>query len=57
METGVYSDKNNNKMPPIPPARQVGRNRQVDETTLSPEEARKLEVRRAYNRKSAAQGM
>jgi len=39
-----------------PPAQNVGRKRMIDESTLSPEEARKLEERRAYNRQCAAQG-
>lgn len=39
-----------------PPAQNVGRKRMIDESILSPEEARKLEERRAYNRQCAAQG-
>jgi len=40
----------------IPPARQVGRKRSIDESSLTPEEKLKLERRRAYNRQSAQQG-
>jgi len=41
----------------VPPAKNVGRKRTIDESTLNPEEARKLETRRAYNRQCAAKGM
>lgn len=34
----------------------AGRKRTIDETKLDPEEARKLESRRAYNRQCAAKG-
>ena len=40
----------------VPPAKNVGRKRTIDESTLNPEEARKLETRRAYNRQCAAKG-
>jgi len=40
----------------IPPAKNVGRKRMVDETTLTPEEAEQLEAKRAYNRRCAAEG-
>ena len=39
-----------------PPAKNVGRKRTIDESKLNPEEARKLETRRAYNRHCAAKG-
>jgi len=40
----------------IPPAKNVGRKRMIDETTLSPEDAEQLEVKRAYNRRCASEG-
>jgi len=40
----------------IPAAKHEGRKRMIDETKLCPDEARKLEIRRAYNRQNAAQG-
>ena len=41
----------------VPPAKNVGRKRTIDESTLNPDDARKLETRRAYNRQCAAKGM
>lgn len=40
----------------VPPAKNVGRKRTIDESTLNPNDARKLETRRAYNRQCAAKG-
>ena len=41
----------------VPPAKNVGRKRTIDESALNPDESRKLETRRAYNRQCAAKGM
>ena len=40
----------------VPPAKNVGRKRTIDESALNPDESRKLETRRAYNRQCAAKG-
>lgn len=37
-------------------ARNVGRKRSIDESNLEPDERKKLESRRAYNRQCAAKG-
>lgn len=40
----------------IDSAKNVGRKRMIDENQLEPDDARKLEARRAYNRQCAAKG-
>jgi len=52
----TMNEKTSRDFASIPPAKEVGRKREVDASLLEPEAKRKLEVRRAYNRQCAALG-
>ena len=54
--TSESNDQKKSMLDEVPPAKNVGRKRTIDESTLNPNDARKLETRRAYNRQCAAKG-
>jgi hypothetical protein len=55
-EASVSEEDDNNSSKDPDAAKNVGRKRTIDESILEPDDLKKLESRRAYNRQCAAKG-